>query len=122
MCRVVPIAFLALSAGMHGAFAGGPIDDAAVVKQLASADPAVRQAALMEVGLRDEADAEKVLGHAGADPVSAASVARVRGARTLTKRLAGAPRDSVAFWRLLEAAHGAEWRDLEPAIVLEATH
>ena len=119
LALVLPIA---LTVGAPIATASGPVDDAAVVRQLASPDPQVRQAALVEVVLRGDADAERVLGAVAPTGVGAESVLRARGARALSKRLAAAPRDSRAFWRLFEVALGAEWRELEPAIVLEATH
>jgi hypothetical protein len=121
MRHIGRFAFLCLTVGMRSAFAGGPVDDAAVAHHLASPDPLVRHAGLVDLVRSEDAEAERVLARVGADAAGAASVARARQARRLTQRLAEAPRGSLAFWRLLESAHGAEWLDLEPAIVLHAT-
>lgn len=120
MSRITAALVLVCAVGSQ-ALARGPVEDDAVARQLASPDPLVRDAALVHVLISEDADADRVLERVGSGGNGAISVARARQARAISKRLAAAPPDSLAFWCLVEVAMSVEWRDLEPAILLAAT-
>ena len=121
MRPLAPAVFVGCLLSVSSAHADGPVDDAVVARQLASADPLVRQAAVVDIVVRKQGDAQRVLALADAAGTAREQVLRARHARFLASRLSSAPRESVAFWSLLERLLAPEWRDLEPAIVLVGT-
>jgi hypothetical protein len=100
-------AALAVACTLGGqALAGGPVDDGVVARQLTWPDRRAREAALIEVVLRDDVGAVRVLGRVASEGEAATAVATARQARVISKRWepfrrdlwTSASQESVARW------------------------